>query len=114
MSNRLYAPTSLAKRMVLLYRSLNLNQIEVENPTSGLRMIYIGEGESLNYVRKIFFVDAKETKTTHLPIWSLNQRIKQLTSSNTLIFVEINRVLKHLIPPEVSSLFHGSAAGLVE
>ena len=99
MSNRLYALTSLAKRMVLLYRSLNLNQIEVENPTTGLRMIYIGEGESLNYVRKIFFVDAKETKTTHLPIWSLNQRIKQLTSSNTLIFVEINRVLKHLIPP---------------
>jgi hypothetical protein len=94
-----YGLASLTKRVILLYRSFWLRQIVIEDSFSGTRTIYIGEGESLDYVKKTFFTDARETKTTPLPICSLREKIKHLTFFNTQIFVEINRMLNPLIPP---------------
>jgi hypothetical protein len=70
----------------------------MEGPLSGERFTYIGEGESLDYVRGTLFANAKETKTTPLPIWLLRQRVKHLVPSNAPILVEINRMLQPLIP----------------
>ncbi len=95
----LYGPASFAKRVMLLYRSLRLKQVEIEDSLSGTRLTYIGEGESLDYVRKTLFTDAKEMKVTVIPVWLLRQKIKHLISSDAYIFVEINRILRPLIPP---------------
>lgn len=95
----LYVLASLAKRVALLYRSFRLIQVDVEDLLSGTCLIYIGEGESLGYIRETYFEHGIETKTNTLPLWGLNKRVKQLASSNVLIFVEINRILKSLIPP---------------
>ncbi len=94
----LYSLTGFAKRMILLYRSFRLMQVEMEDPFSGERFIYVGEGESLDYVRGTLFANAKEIKTTPLPIWLLRQTIKRLGSSDSPILVEINRMLLPLIP----------------
>jgi len=94
----LYGLASFAKRIILLYRSFWLRQVEIENSVSGRRMIYIGEGESLDYVKKTLLNDARETSTTALPICFLRQEVKHLLSFNAQIFVEINRMLTPLIP----------------
>jgi hypothetical protein len=94
----LYGPASFAKRVILLYRSFRLRQVEIEDVISGRRTIYIGEGESLDYVKKTLLADATETSTTSLPICFLRQRIKHLISFNTQVIVEINRMLAPLIP----------------
>jgi hypothetical protein len=83
----------------LLHRSFWLRQVEIEDSLVGKRTIYIGEGESLGYVKKTFFPDAREKERTALPVFFLRQKIKHLISSNTQVFVEINRMLKPLIPP---------------
>ena len=95
----LYGPASFAKRIILLHRSFWLRQVEIEDSLFGQRTIYIGEGESLDYVKKTFFPDAREKERTALPVFFLRQKIKHLISSNTQVFVEINRMLKPLIPP---------------
>lgn len=95
----LYGLASLAKRIILLHRSFWLRQVEIEDPLSGKRLTYIGEGESLDYVRRTLFTNARETKIAALPIWFLPQKIKHLISSDAQVFVEINRTLKPLIPP---------------
>jgi hypothetical protein len=95
----LYGLASFAKRVILLYRSFWLRQVEIEDSLSGTRLTYIGEGESLDYVRRTLFTNASETETTALPIWFLRQKIKHLISSNAQILVELNRILKPLIPP---------------
>jgi hypothetical protein len=94
----LYGLASFAKRVILFYRSFRLRQVEIEDSLSGKRLTYIGEGESLDYVRRTLFANDKEAKTIDLPIWFLRQRIKHLISSNAQIFVEINRILNPLIP----------------
>ena len=70
----LYGLASLAKRIFLLYRSFRLRQIEIEDSLSGKRLTYIGEGESLDYVRRTLFTNAKEIKANPLPIWLLRQQ----------------------------------------
>lgn len=98
-TNRIfYGPASFAKRVILLYRSLQLRQVEVEDSLSGEHSTYIGEGETLDYVRRAFFANAKEVKATPLPIWLLPQRIKHLISLNTKVIVEVNRMLAPLVP----------------
>jgi len=94
----LYGLASLAKRAVLLHRSFRLNQVEVEEPLSGTHLFYIGEGESLGYIREMYFEHCVGKKTGTLSLWRLGRRIKQLASSNVLIFVEINRMFKPLVP----------------
>lgn len=95
----LYGPASFAKRIILLYRSLRLRQVEIEDSFSGERLTYIGEGETLDYVRRIFFTNAKEIKATPLPIWLLPRRIKHLISFNGRVIIEINRMLAPLVSP---------------
>jgi len=95
----LYGPASFAKRVILLYRSLRLRQVEIEDSLSGERLTYIGEGETLDYVRRTFFTNAKEIKATPLPIWLLPRRIKHLISFNVRVIVEINRMLAPLVAP---------------
>ena len=97
-NSRLYSMASFAKRAILLYRSFWLRQVEIEDVSSGRRTIYIGEGESLDYVKRTLLADARETSTTALPICFLRQKIKHLISFNAQVFVEINRMLTPLIP----------------
>ncbi|MGB7573232.1 MAG: hypothetical protein WBN53_05165 [Thermodesulfobacteriota bacterium] len=94
----LYGPASFAKRVILLYRSLRLRQVEIEDSLSGERLTYIGEGETLDYVRRTLFTNVKEIKATPVPIWLLPQRIKHLISLNIKVIVEINRMLAPLVP----------------
>ena len=95
----LFSLASFAKRIILLYRSLRLKQVEMEDPLSGERFTYVGEGESLDYVKGTLFANAREMKTTPLSIWLLRQRVKHLVPFNVPILVEINRMLLPLIPP---------------
>jgi hypothetical protein len=95
----LHSLASFAKRVILLHRSFQLRQVEIEDALSGDRLTYIGEGESLDYVKKTLLADARETNTTALPICFLRRKVKHLISLNAQVIVEINRMLNPLIPP---------------
>jgi len=94
----LYRLASLVKRILLLHRSFCLHFVQAEDPASGMHLVYIGEGESLNYLRKTYFGQSKEAEITTIPLWHLKRKIGQLVSREALIFVEINRMLTPLIP----------------
>ncbi len=97
-SSILYSLASFAKRLILLYRSFRLRQVEIEDALSGKRMTYIGEGESLDYLKETCFKNGIERNAETLLVWRLNERIKPLILAKALIVVEVNRVMKHLIP----------------
>ena len=94
----LYRLASLVKRILLLHRSFCLHFVQVEDPASGMHLAYIGEGESLGYLRKTYLGQSNEAEITTIPLWHLKKKIRQLVSKEALIFVEINRMLTTLIP----------------
>ncbi len=102
-SNRLlYSVASLIKRIVFLPRSLRLNLVKFEGTAqdgmSDFSLNYIGEGESLGYLRNFYFSEIKKENISVIPIWWLRKKIRQLLSSDSFIFIEINRLLSFLIP----------------
>src|SRR4030042_1275610 len=85
-NSRLYGLASFGKRVLLLYRSFWRREVEIKDSLSGRRTIYIGEGESLDYVKRTLLADARETSTTVLPICFLRQKITHLISFYAQVF----------------------------
>jgi len=58
---------------------------------------YIGEGESLDYLKHLCFLRVREENTQSCKIWNLHNTI-QNTSWGNILFVELNSLLKRYIP----------------
>lgn len=64
----------------------------------GFRLIYIGEGESLDYFRDFWFSSVSDEVSTTIPLRSLRGVVRELLSSTTPFVVETNRFLDFLVP----------------
>ena len=86
---RAYQCASLLKRLALLPRSLYLTYAQFQS--SGMSLAYIGEGESLPYLREI--LEVSQLKEWRTAIWKLKRVIRQLPPAGTWLCVEIDRLL---------------------
>ena len=65
---------------------------------SYFRLVYIGEGESLQYLKHLFFAEVRSENNTLFPLWNMRKVIKQLQLEDMCLYVEINRLFDFLIP----------------
>jgi hypothetical protein len=94
----LYFLMSILKRLVLLPRSFRLMCLVIpENGWDG-RVVYLGEGESLSYVRKIFHGEGGEIAARRIPLWRIGKAIREMVRPGTILCVEVNRLLGPCVP----------------
>jgi hypothetical protein len=97
----LYRTISVIKRIILLPRSFRPAHIVIRGTVSGgnsdLVLNYIGEGESLAYVKNWCFSKIIEEKTFPCKIWRLRKVIKNISSAD-IVLVELNSLLKTAVP----------------
>jgi hypothetical protein len=90
----------LLKRLLLLPRSLWLVQsdLDIRDAEGGIavRGVYIGEGLSLPYYRRLFGSAAGRSRRT--PIWRLRCSLQQARAGCTVVMVELNSLLAFLLP----------------
>ena len=102
-SNRyFYSILGFAKRILLLGRSLNLNLIKLEGRTTNgedeFLLFYLGELETLTYLKRLLFSNVTDDVQDVFPFWELRKKLKRVSLSNKVIVVEINRILNVLVP----------------
>lgn len=90
--------TGVIKWLALLPRSLSLNCVELGCGIPGKRFVYLGEGESLPYIRRILAQPAGEFRVTRAPLWRMGKMIRRLASPDTLLCIELNRLLNSMAP----------------
>ena len=93
-----YVLTGIIKWLGLLPRSFSLRCVELGCGIPGKRFVYLGEGESLPYIRHILAQPAGELRVTQAPLWRLGETIRRLASPDTLLCLELNRLLRSLAP----------------
>lgn len=94
----LYFLVSIFKRILLLPRSLRLQCIVFpENGRVG-RGVYLGEGESLAYVKKMFHREDGDFPMRRISLWRVAQTIREVMCPGTFLCVEVNRLLGPLLP----------------
>jgi hypothetical protein len=98
----LYAILGFAKRILLLGRSLNLNLIKLEGRTANgedeFLLFYLGELETLAYLKSVFFSVVTDDVQDVFPFWELRKKLNRVSLSNAVTIVEINRILGILVP----------------
>jgi len=98
----LYTATAFAKRIILMKRSLRLKTVRLEGTTrcekSHFTLYYIGERETLGQLKAFYFDKIFSEKVYPVPLLTLGKKIEHLSSINTVIIVEINRLLDSYIP----------------
>jgi hypothetical protein len=89
------------KKALLLYRSLRLfrSELEIEGVSEGPRhpCVYIGEGLSLAYYRKLYRSDTP-SECVPVPLWSLRREIALARARCPVTLVEINQLLEFMLP----------------
>jgi len=86
----------------LLQRSLTLRYQEYEvlgrQRENRKRLIYIGEGESLDYLETLYFTESKRESSDRLSLLDLRRRIESMATKGSFILVEVNRFFNFIIP----------------
>lgn len=97
----LYRIVGLVKRVILMPRSFILKVVllqgKADDKSKDLRLIYIGERESLEYIKNQYFSEITQSEISISTIWQFKKRMNQFIS-NTIVLVEINRLLQFLVP----------------
>lgn len=89
---------SMIKRLLLLPRSLRLQCLVFpENGREG-RGVYLGEGESLAYVKRMFQRECGDCPARRIPLWSAAKAIREMIHPGTVLCVEVNRLLGPFLP----------------
>lgn len=89
---------SMLKRMLLLPRSLRLQCLVFpENGREG-RGVYLGEGESLAYVKRMFQREGGDCPMRRIPLWRVAKAIREMMHPGTVLCVEVNRLLGPFLP----------------
>lgn len=98
----LYTISGFAKRFFLLARSLKLKFIKIKGKTHDgvphFTLYYLGETETLGYLKKFYFEEAEEETLAIVPFWRLREKLKRKCLSNDVIVIEPNRLLDFYIP----------------
>ena len=93
-----YILASLAKKFALLPRSFMLTSLEINGVIPGKRFVYLGDGESLSYFRRILAAKDEDCSAAKVPLWRLWNEFRRWSSPDTLLCLEINRLLRPMIP----------------
>ena len=90
------------KLFSLFQRSFKLFYREYEDVDRGEgnknRFIYVGEGESLNYLEELYFTGLRKRASAKLSLLGLRGELGHLVARDCFIFVEVNRLLNFIIP----------------
>lgn len=89
---------ALFKRLALLHRSWSLHCLVFPESPDGFRLAYLGEGESLAYLRNLMGVKPGDAMPERLPLSRFGSEIRSLERSGAVICLELNRLLSPLIP----------------
>ena len=99
MGIRKLSPASILKRLVLLPRSFNLIFARSrETGSSGIRISYLGEGESFAYIQDMLAAGDFELVSRAFPLWGILKIVRQSRESREWLCVEINRLLLPFLP----------------
>jgi len=86
----------VVKRLMLLYRSFVIQHVEIKGifhrETEPRTLVYIGEGESLSYLRQLCFSKVQNQKESRCRIYQLT-RLKKFLPEDAIVVVELNRLL---------------------
>ena len=97
----LYQGASILKRIVLLPRSIfRLRHVEIKGIAKGddsnFSLHYIGEGESLDYLKNLCFSSVNYEKVVSCNIWEIKNKTQDMWDS--IVIIETNRLLKSFVP----------------
>jgi hypothetical protein len=95
----LHGLASLVKRLALLPRCLSLARVEFAAPGEGTAIVYLGEGEALDFVRAVLARDLREVRATRVFLWRLGEAIERCSAPGIMLCLELNRLLGGLVPP---------------
>lgn len=91
-------PLCLLKRLLLLPQSLLLVRSDFGggDDRGRVRILYIGEGLSLEYYRRLF--GSPPGQSGRIPIWKLQRALEEARAGWDVVLVEINRLAAFLLP----------------
>lgn len=96
---------SMMKRLLLLPRSFRLTCLVFpENGRMG-RIVYLGEGESVSYVRSVFQREGGDCEIRRIPLLQAGKAIREMVRQGTILCVEVNRLLGPCIPGKLLPSF---------
>ncbi|MFH1153279.1 MAG: GNAT family N-acetyltransferase [Pseudomonadota bacterium] len=91
----LYMLAAIAKRAVLVHRSLRLHLVKLTGTTrngkSDTVIYYLGEMETLGYLKRLYFAEVCEQPLDLFWLWELREKLRDYSSSDDLVIVEANR-----------------------
>lgn len=97
-NNHAHRLASILKWFALLPRSFSLTCAESVGPLpSGVRLVYLGEGESMQYLMKSFAIDDFNLYQEKIPFWRAGKMIQRINASGALLCVELNRLFDPLM-----------------
>jgi len=93
---------SRVKRLALLARSFELKRVLVEGSAntgdSRHKVAYLGEGESLAWLKGAYFKRVDRQAVGRQSLLSLGEEVQRLAAGGAVVFVEVNRWLDFLNP----------------
>jgi hypothetical protein len=61
-------------------------------------VIYVGEGESLQYFQGLFGTKVISEQSSHLPVRGLKERLNKICAGQEVVIIELNRLVKNILP----------------
>ena len=96
---------STLKWLLLLPRSFRLTCLVFpENGRMG-RIVYLGEGESVSYVRSVFQREGGDCEIRRIPLLQAGKVIREMVRKGTILCVEVNRLLGPCMPGKLLPSF---------
>jgi len=98
LNNHAHRLASILKRVALLPRSFSLTcAVSSGLLSSGRRLVYLGDGESLRYLENLYAIGEFNLSPEKIPVWRVGKTIKRVTASGAVLCVELNRLLDPLM-----------------
>lgn len=89
---------ALIKRLALLHRSWSLQCLVFPESPGGIRLTYLGEGESLAYLRNLMGVLPGDAVPERVLLPRLVRKVRGLDRRGVVLCLELNRLLSPLVP----------------
>jgi hypothetical protein len=96
---------SIFKRLLLVPRSFSLVRLEFPETADGQCFTYLGEGESLPYLKTLFDSGSHGAEAVSIPIWRFRKTLREIEHSGTILCLEVNRLLRPFVPEKLPRTF---------
>ena len=97
-----YRIQSFVKAVLLLPRCFRLKRVHwsgiAKESGQWAQAVYVGEGESLQYLQRRLFDKVVAEQQTVLPLWRLGKELDVAAAGPALVVVEMNRLLHWVLP----------------